>query len=483
MPVAIAIRLADAGPLRSLELELDASAEEPLRLRGLRVVPSRVGVGVLQDMPGDPRELLFPPDVAVRSWGAETGDGIARWHVAPGRNSTWQPDAPVEIRYAMPAERYEMPGAVGPEAVAASEARTAQLPAEVSVPRAFLEAGGRRFELELRPGMNRVVLYPEVEELLVSEIMIESDEAGLEIEWVGPVGAGQSSSPADAALPEAIPVDLGTLLRYQPELWRNQSYELFSWTLYPEVLVLDSRSYEAQSRFFKRLAFFVEKEGYRGALLTDAELAGRHGYNAHNYNGEGLAAFYNAADETGLDLTDEEERLREIVEYHGIIRWTHAGYEPGPGGVLAVSRESLAFPTLRELLVSHEAYHGVYYAEPDFVGAVDRLWEALHPDQQRFWRLLLSGFRYDVSDQYLLRNEYHAYLLQQPPASASWYFEVRSAERIARWFPGEAGWIRTYLDTYGGTHRRQAAHVQAELFARTGLVARDVYCLEPAGSR
>jgi hypothetical protein len=250
------------------------------------------------------------------------------------------------------------------------------------------------------------------------------------------------------------------------------------------VLVIDSVSYEVQARFFKRLAFFVEKVGYRGSLLTDAELRGRHGYNAHNYNAAGLAEFFTAAQQEGFPLNAEEELLREIVLANGIISagGDADGFTPNDGGVLAVSQESSSFPGLRELLVSHEAYHGVYYAEPDYVRAVDDAWESLDARQQRFWTLLLSGLQYDVDDEYLVRNEYHAYLLQQPVTAAGWYFESRSAERLRRWYPGLAGWFDEYFRDYAGSHREQAAAIEAHLFRLTGLRARDVFCLEPMRS-
>lgn len=488
---AIGLRLPAGVTLSGVELGMgehasqsggddsDHDGERSLRLEGMTLVRERTGVGMPDDLGAGSPPLFFSPGVDVRSWARPLESGRRRWSIAPGTARSWAADLPVEIRYSMPEERYEIDGEVA---------------AEIEPPIAHITAGDRRFELELRPGTNRVVLYPEIEGVVLSEVVVESTESGFSLDWIGPLdamsvadgsGSTNGESPGngldspDSSPPPALPVDLGTLLRYPPQRWRESSYELFSWSLYPQVLFVDTISYEVQSRFFKRLAFYVEKRGYRGTLLTDDELAGRHGYNAHNYNAVGLSSFFNAADRAGLRLNAEEELLRGIAESYGIIRWTDTGYEPGAGGVLGVSHESSLFPTLRELLISHEAYHGVYYAEPSYVDAVDKLWEALLPDQQRYWRLLLSGLQYDVSDEYLLRNEYHAFLLQQPLASASWYFEVRSAERLARWYPDEAAWVREYVDAYGGTHRRQAALAQAALFSRTGLIARDVYCLEP----
>ncbi len=453
-PVTIALALPEQSAVSGFTLEMDEGAQAPVRLTGLSAAAAPSGVGYR----GTDGVWYASAGVAVERW--EHGEA-GGWSVDRSDAAGWSETDPVEIRYVFE-----------PQPVSHEE-----MLAGVSVPSARLYAGDREFRLDLRPGSRRVVLHPATEGIRVTRLALESDHPGLRLEWIGPL------NDRDDALPAARPADLGTILRFRPDEWRQPDFELFSWTLYPEILILDSASYEVQSRFFRRLAFFVEKAGYRGTLLTDEELARRHGYNAHNYNGRGLADFYNAADRTGFALNAEEEILRDIALAHGIIRESSAGYAAGVGGILGVSQESLVIPTLRDLLISHEAYHGVYYVEPGFVAAVDRIWESLNDTQRRYWYLLLSGYQYDIADEYLVRNEFHAYLLQQPVASAGWYFETRMAERIARWHPGEAGWLDRYLAQYRGSHRRQAAEVQAALFSITGLAARSVYCLTPVDRR
>ena len=449
-PVEIALPLPTGSTVSGFTFEIGEVAPAPVRLAGLSVGQAPAGVG----QRGADRLWYASAGVRVERWEAGS-PGV--WAIDRSDAAAWDDTHPVEIRYVFEPEPLSHEKMLG----------------GVSVPSATLRVGDREFRLDLRPGSQRVVLYPQTEGVRVAHITLESEHPGLRLEWAGPLRDG------DGPLPAALPADLGTVLRFPPHEWRQADFELFSWTLYPEILILDSASYEVQSRFFRRLAFFVEKVGYRGTLLTDEELARRHGYNAHNYNGRGLADFYNAADKTGFALNDEEEQLREIALAHGIIRESSAGYVAGVGGVLGVSQQSLAIPTLRDLLISHEAYHGVYYVEPEFIAAVDRIWDALDDEQRRYWYLLLSGYRYDIADEYLVRNEYHAYLLQQPVASAGWYFETRMAERIARWHPDQAGWLDRYLSQYRGSHRRQAAEVQAALFSITGLAARSVYCLTP----
>ncbi|MFW5849926.1 MAG: hypothetical protein ACOCXN_09185 [Spirochaetota bacterium] len=462
LPVAAAVPLPSGAEIDSISITADEELPSRTRVLGLALAPERAGVGTSRPWaasPGaEPRALYVSSGALVTDWNADSGSG--RWEIDRRSAAGWEAHDPVEIRY-----RYERAETAPPE-----------LPETIAVPSATViatEADGRqtRLRLDVRPGPHRVIVYPLAERISPVRYAVDGNPGGLEIEWIGPV-------PLPGEIPEPIPIDMGSLLRYPPEVWRRPDFELFSWSLYPEVLVFDTVSYEVQSSFFRRLAFFVEKAGYRGRLLTDRELGNRHGYNAHNYRPEGLAAFFQAARDAGFPLNPREELLLDIVLAHGIIRSTEDGFLPGNGGILSVSQESGITPVLRELLLSHESYHGVYYMEPEYVRTMDEQWESLDLDQQRYWRLLLGGLGYDVRDEYLVRNEYHAYLLQQPLAEASWYFEHRSAERIARWYPDSASWLEGYLAEYGGTHREQAARAQATLYSLTGLVARDVFCLE-----
>ena len=342
---------------------------------------------------------------------------------------------------------------------------------ESVVPTVVMAAAGGGFAVSLRPGRHSVVIHPEAEGVDARRIAVRSAVPGFAVTAVIP------SAGLDADAP--LVADLGTVLRYPPSLWRSKDYELFRWSLFPEVLIVDTRDYAAQARFFKRLAFFVEKEGYRGQILTNSDLAGRHGYNAHNYNGDGLAGFFTAAGARGVELNEEELLLRSIAEREGMIVRNGAGFAAGAGGILAVSQESWGIPGLRELLLTHEAYHGVVYADPAYVAAVEQLWNSLSDSERRYWLLLLDGMQYDTADDYLVINEFQAYLLQQPVRSAPWYFTVRSADRLRSWKPAEASWIDQFLRSFGGSFLDQARAANALLFERTGLIAGSVLCLVP----
>lgn len=278
---------------------------------------------------------------------------------------------------------------------------------------------------------------------------------------------------------EAIPADMGDILDYPRSRWREERYELFRWSAYPEILIIDTRDYEFQSRLFKRLAFFVEKEGFRGRLLSDSDLRGRHGWNAHNYRPEGLAPFYNAAEEQGFPLSSEELLLREILLREGLLIASEDGapYSPGVGGILSISQES--YPILRELLVTHEAMHGIFYEEAGFRERVRELWEEeLSEDEREFWRFFLGYMSYDPADDYLMRNEMQAYLLQYSLETIPGYFRYRIAERLRRGVPHREAYINNFFASYGDSFRASAELLNDYLYRETGFRGGEVILLD-----
>jgi hypothetical protein len=406
--------------------------------------------------------LILGSDVQVDAW-RNQDEGAVVWSVRP-ETDRWYPDTPVEIGYHYDPKEPD---------VALSEPT-----AEIVIPSVELTIGDWTGSAKIRPGTNRFVVYPRLYGAAATEVTVRSVVDGFEVERITPVMSAGNPGPDGFLSP--LPADLGTVVDYPAELWRSREFEIFRWTLFPEILVMDTRDYGLQARFFKRLAFFVEKEVIHGQLLTDAELASLHGYNAHNYNGAGLAAFFNEAERLAAALTDEEIQLRGLVEHEGIIVRSGGRYEAGDGGILSISQESWQTPGLRGLLLTHEAYHGVYYASGAYVEQIHALWQSLSADEQRFWTLMLDGMQYDTTNQYLMENEFHAYLLQQPVDYAQWYFERRSIDRLRAWKPHEAAWLNQFLIDNEGTFLEQAASANAILFSLTGLVGGDVFCLEPA---
>jgi len=212
-----------------------------------------------------------------------------------------------------------------------------------------------------------------------------------------------------------LKADLGTILNYSMERWRNKNFELFSWTILPEYLFIDLIDYHYQDMMFKRLAFFVEKANFAGRLLTHAEMRGRHGWNAHNYKADDLCNFFNLAQQTNFQLTEEEELLKVILQKNNVIEKQGDMFVPIKGGILTVTQE--AIPYLRRLFLNHEGYHGIFFASEEFRRKCWEIWNNSSPNVKRFWELFLSSRSYDITNEYLLINEVMGFNLQQTPAA------------------------------------------------------------------
>jgi hypothetical protein len=113
-----------------------------------------------------------------------------------------------------------------------------------------------------------------------------------------------------------------------------------------------------------------------------------------------------------MALGVEERALERILVEQGVIRDTGKSVQPGDGAVLSFSRSSS--PLLRELLLTHEAFHGIYFSLPAFRETSAEAWAALSGVEQEIWRRFLAARDYNTDDPGLVVNEFQSYLFQQP---------------------------------------------------------------------
>jgi len=232
------------------------------------------------------------------------------------------------------------------------------------------------------------------------------------------LGLGAAAPQCQAAPPI---VSLQTVLTASPASWADPSYGLFRWESFPTILVVDTLDFRFQDEMFSRLAFFLEKRGFRGRLLSDSELAGRHGWNAHDYGAQELADFFDAAALLHFPLDRAEYLLRDIALREGVLVGSHDRLVPGEGGIISISRQSSSIE--RRLLLTHESFHGIFFASPDYRAFCFRLWDSLSPAERAFVIRFLDDLGYDGQSRYLAVNEFQAYLMQQPAAFAPAYFQ------------------------------------------------------------
>ena len=258
------------------------------------------------------------------------------------------------------------------------------------------------------------------------------------------------------------------ILNADPAAWRNRDFEVYRWSSLPEVLIFDCRDYDVQNRFFRRLAYFVEKKGFRGQILSNEELKGRHGWNANDYRASDLAAFFNRAAETHAELYAEEILLRDILVREGVLVREGEKLKEGKGAINSMALES--GPALRYRFFTHEASHGIYFTQKKYRDFVKETWESLDSDDRELWRLYLGWNGYDPEDEDLMMNEFQAYFTQQPVADAAGYFMPRMA-RVAATTPALKALLDKKQEDAAGAFRRWAETIEAFQRENWGLEA------------
>jgi len=204
----------------------------------------------------------------------------------------------------------------------------------------------------------------------------------------------------------------GLIFENPSKNWRNSLFEVYRWDAIPETLIIDFKTRDIQDRFVKRLVFFLEKKGFRGSLLSNEELEGRHGWNANNFLPEDLARFFNKAQDEAFNLNPEEKDLRQALIAWGVLQLdAHNRLQGGPGGLLSLAKDMSE--DTRRLLFNHEAMHGVFYKSEVLRTLSEDLWTHLDQNAKAFIQRYFDYMQYDVKDSYLMVNEYQAYLLQQ----------------------------------------------------------------------
>ncbi len=278
-----------------------------------------------------------------------------------------------------------------------------------------------------------------------------------------------------------IPADMTAILHYPRQAWRDSTYELFSWNLFPKILIFDTADYGVQASFFKRLAFYVEKKGYTGQLLSDGDLEGKHGWNAHDYRSIDLASFFQAAEDRRFELRDSEKLLREILLHNGIISYDkeNSVYLPVQGGLISISRSSSEY--LRELFLVHEGMHGIFFSSPAYRDGCFQVWEALSAEMKEYWDRFFRWMSYDADNVYLVVNELQAYLLQQRTGEAEYYFRNHRALSGLRSDTEAGASIQGLLEGGGTPFRDAAEQVRRRLYESTGVWQDRFFCLELFG--
>lgn len=284
------------------------------------------------------------------------------------------------------------------------------------------------------------------------------------------VSRGTPLAVADGANPSApIHADPNLIIEWPRSAWRRSDREIFAWDRFPSILIFDTADYAVQDRLFKRLAFYVEKEGYRGRLLTDAEMAGKHAFNAHDYRAESLASFFGKARSANFPLNRDELELLDVLLAEGIVVRKGSGYAAGAGAVLSFSRESPGY--MRYMFMAHEGYHGLYFIDADFRAKVSGVYRTIDSRAISWLESYFTSYGslgYDTNDRFLMENEFMGYLMQQPLDKVSRYFTDSINGRFIM-HDGDPALAAYIAESQAGEFVRAAEDLNGYVYARWGI--------------
>ncbi|MCR4952674.1 MAG: hypothetical protein K6A43_01250 [Treponema sp.] len=288
---------------------------------------------------------------------------------------------------------------------------------------------------------------------------------------------------ANSILPESkkyvtVPVktDPGLILNYPAANWRCSDYEVFVWDRIPNILFFDTKNYDVQSRFFTRLAYFVEKEGFKGRLMTNSELEGLHGYNAHDYSAESMANFFNKAAEQNFKLNEEEMILKEILLENGFFALDEADknkVRSVGGAIVSISQESL--PYLRIQLLAHEGWHTIFFTDEEYRNFVAAVYYTMDENARNFltdYFKSQTSLGYDTNDEYLMVNEFMAYTMQQTqPRVAKYFVDHAKWNSVQKYTPELADYI---IQTNAAAFEDAAVMMNDFVFNKYGIICGNI---------
>lgn len=346
---------------------------------------------------------------------------------------------------------------------------SAQTSAQKKTKKVSLNAGGESISFYVNEIENDIVLQTSL--LKTSFCAFDFEKSPYVFKKILMKDNEQNLLPSkNGKLLQGVPVDPGLLLGFSNSYtrWRNREYEIYKWDRFPSVLIFDTRNYKIQDQFFKRLAFFAEKTGYKGSIHKDEVIKDFHGFNAYDYSAKTMADFFNKANESDVLLNDKENLLKEILLVNGVIIQDGGEYKAGKGAVASVSLEIQS--GIRYTLCAHELFHGLFFIDEEFrnVSAA-----ALGSIDQTSYDFIINYFKsqshlgYDTEDNYLMTNEFMAYIMQRHLNDiASSFVHIGNRFLVMQYMPELCDWVKK---TKGQTFEDTGKFFESFVYDKWGL--------------
>ncbi len=277
-------------------------------------------------------------------------------------------------------------------------------------------------------------------------------------------------------VPVPVKTDPGLILNYNQSNWRNVDFEIFEWDRFDRIIFFDIRNYAIQDNFFRRMAFFAEKTGYKGTLVSDEVLEGKHAFNAHDYSSETMARFFNKVQEENFKLNNEELLLKKILLKTGILVVDESNasmVKPNGGGLVSISRETPEWS--RRRLLAHEGWHTLFFRDEEFRNYVSAVYYTTDAEAIQFIKDFWTSqpdLGYDQTDNVLMQNEFMAYIMQQPLSEvANNFVGYANWQSVIKQFPNTSSYVRK---TEGRAFEDAATAMNEFVFDKYGIVCGNI---------
>ena len=333
--------------------------------------------------------------------------------------------------------------------------------------------GGEKLKIKSVQAANEVIIPAGGLKSPFSNMKIEQNEMCVTAILMRPTYV----SCEDGLVTKPIITDPGLILDYSRDDWRSDKFELYEWDRYHKILFFDTKDYSVQDNFFRRMAYFVEKQGFKGTLLTNDQLEGKHGYNAHDYSADSMANFFNKATDTNFTLNPEELLLKEILIQNDLLIAEGEHVKANEGGIVSISQESPEY--LRRKFLAHEGWHTIFFRDKEFRNFVSAVYYTIDSKASQF---IIDYFAsqpqlgYDQNDDYLMKNEFMAYIMQQPLEEVVPYFtNLAKLYSVRTYTPELAQYI---LDTNAQGIEDAGIALNDYVFDKYGIVCGNICLVE-----
>ena len=165
----------------------------------------------------------------------------------------------------------------------------------------------------------------------------------------------------------------------------------------------------------------------------------------------------------------EEAELEGLLLRAGVLEEDGGRIGPGQGrDHLDLARvRSGAAPDLRHARIRPRNL----LPDPDYRSFATSLWSSVDSRERWFWRTYFGWAGYDVGSDYLMGNEFQAYLLQQPVAAADDYFAKRKSAELLAKHPELKERMDAYMGEFGSSFAQRAKRLEDWLYAKYSVEA------------